>query len=229
MWLAAMTGVCSGCVTPAIYEYDASFDVHQISERSQSGAERIFTIVSPTVSSDSSRAYPDTLKYIIVNGDTAYRHAAPGLAPVFDSAAPYHTNGAINFISLVYDSLTILDTTYETNLEAAITAPTYGETIHRANGVNIGYQSSAGSSSSLRCFLQISDSLTFYSNDVSLGRSGIIDYPASDLKSMKAGTLWADIEVGASATDYFITYIQYYDIVVEHRVVIDRIVAYPLE
>lgn len=220
--------VISGCVTPAYYEYDASFSVHRISERSLAGVERVVTIVSPTVSSDSAKAYPDTLKYIIVNGDTAYRHPVPALSPVFDSATPYHTDGTINYIALVYDSLTILDTTYENALSSAITAPTYGDTIQRANGVNVGYQSNAGSASSLRCFLQISDSATFLSNDVLLGSSGTINFPASNIAPLKPGTLWADLQIGESAADYFITYITYYEIIVEHQVILDRIVAYPL-
>ena len=85
--LAAASEALSGCVTPAYYEYDAAFDVHRISERSLSGAESIVTIVSPIVSSDSAKAYPDSLRYIIVNGDTAYRHSVSALTPVFDSAA----------------------------------------------------------------------------------------------------------------------------------------------
>ncbi len=227
--LLAASRFLAGCVTPAYYEYDASFTVHRILERSLSGTESAITIVAPTISSDSAKAYPDTLKYIIVNGDTAYRHLVPGTLPIFDSAAPYHTDGTINYISLVYDSLTILDTTYETALSASITAPTYGDTIQRSNGVNIGYQSTAGSASSLRCFVQISDSSNFLSNDVLLGSTGTVDFPASSLASLKPGTLWADLQIGESATDYFITYISYYEIVVEHQVIEDRIVAYPLQ
>jgi hypothetical protein len=219
----------AGCVTPAYYEYDASFSVHRISERSLAGVESVATIVSPTISSDSAKTYPDTLKYIIVNGDTAYRHLDPGTPPIFDSAAPYHTDGTINYVSLVYDSLTILDTTYENALSASITAPSYGDTIQRANGVNVGCQTTAGSASSLRCFLQISDSSIFLSNDVLLGSSSTVNFPASSLAPLKPGTLWADLHIGESATDYFITYITYYEIIVEHQVVEDRIVAYPLE
>ncbi len=218
----------SGCVTPAYYEYNASFNVHRISERSLSGVERVVTIVSPTVSSDSAKAYPDTLRYIIVNGDSAYRHPVPSLLPVFDSVAPYHTDGTINFVTLVYDSLTILDTTYESNLTALIEAPPYGDTIQRANGVNVSYQTSAGSANSLRCFLQISDSSIFISDDVLLGSTGTINFPASNLTAMHSGTLWADLQIGESATDYFITYITYYEIIVEHQVIMDCIVAYPL-
>ena len=227
-FLAVVTTLLSGCVTPAYYEYDASFSVHRISERSLAGVESVVTIVSPTVSSDSAKAYPDTLRYIIVNGDTAYRHPVPALSPVFDSAAPYHTDGTINFVTLVYDSLTILDTTYESALSSAITAPPYGDTIERARGVNVSYQSSAGSASSLRCFLQISDSSTFISNDILLGSSGTINFPSSNLTTFKPGTLWSDLQTGESATDYFITYITYYEIIVEHQVITDRIVAYPL-
>jgi hypothetical protein len=228
VFFASVTVLISGCVTPAYYEYDASFSVHRIFERSLSGVESVVTIVSPTVSSDSAKAYPDTLKYIIVNGDTAYRHPVPTLSPVFDSAAPYHTDGTINFVTLVYDSLTILDTTYEAGLTATINAPMYGDTIQRANGLNVSYQTNAGSASSLRCFLQISDSSTFYSNDVLLGSTGTIDFPASNLAALHSGILWADLQVGESATDYFITYITYYEIIVEHQVIMDHIVAYAL-
>ncbi len=224
-----VSALLSGCVTPAYYEYDASFSVHRISERSLAGVERVVTIVSPTVSSDSAKAYPDTLKYIIVNGDTAYRHPVPTLSPVFDSAAPYHIDGTINYVTLVYDSLSILDTTYETALSSAITAPPYGDTIERSSGVNVSYQSTAGSANSLRCFLQISDSSTFISNDVILGSTGTINFPASNVAVLKPGTLWADLQIGESATDYFITNITYYEIIVEHQVIMDRIVAYPLQ
>jgi hypothetical protein len=227
--LLAASRFFTGCVTPAYYEYDASFTVHRILERSISGTESAITIVTPTISGDSAKAYPDTLKFIIVNGDTAYRHLIAGTQPIFDSAAPYHTDGTINYVTLVYDSLTILDTTYETALSSSITAPPFGDTVQRGNGVNVGYQSTAGSASSLRCFLQISDSSTFLSNDVLLGSGGTIDFPASSLALLKPGTLWADLQIGESATDYFITYITYDEIVVEHQVILDRIVAYPLQ
>jgi hypothetical protein len=226
--LAAASEALSGCVTPAYYEYDAAFDVHRISERSLSGAESIVTIVSPIVSSDSAKAYPDSLRYIIVNGDTAYRHSVSALTPVFDSAAPYHTDGTINYVALVYDSLTIRDTTYETGFSAAITAPPYGDTIQTANDAIFSFQSIAGSANPLSCFMEISDSSSFYSNDIVLGAIGTVDFPASSLKTLQPGILWADLRVAESATDYFITNIQYYEIIVEHQVDLDRIVAYHL-
>ncbi len=48
-------------------------------------------------------------------------------------------------------------------------------------------------------------------------------------RRLKPGTLWADLQIGESATDYFITYIAYDEIIVEHQAFVDRIVAYPLQ
>jgi hypothetical protein len=226
-------GLLAGCVWPPDstatgnnqgnnYPNYSSFYVHRISQRSLSGAETLVTIVSPDYY-NTFEAYPDSVQYIVVNGDTAYRHPVIPFPPVYDSAAPYHLDGSVNFVTIVYASTSITDTTYDADLLAQITEPTPGDTIQRTSDAIFGFQTEVQSSSSQSATLQLTDSVQFYPRSVE-SNNGTIDFPYYDLETFQPGTLWADLQL--VETEYVNNY--NYEYQNQRVVTLDRIIAYPL-
>src|SRR5437879_428440 len=78
-----------------------SFDVHKTTNRWLNGSDHVTTIVTP----DYADYYfyggtTDTARYIIVNGDTAYRHLGD-YSPTYNTNVIYHTDGSPNTIIIV--------------------------------------------------------------------------------------------------------------------------------
>ncbi len=234
-------GLLGGCVWPPdstatgnnqenIYPYNAGYDVHRVSQRSLGGVETIATTVSPYDEYYSS-SYPDSVRYILVNGDTAYRHPVIALPPVYDSAVPYHVDGSANFVTLIYSSLSITDTSYENGLTAQITAPKYGDTIQRSTDAIIGFDITNSSTSNFQSgSIQLTDSLNPYSQPIYYEyTSSSVDFPSNDIASLQGNTVWADLHFTEEANDNVYAPTSYDNYSTIYREVeIDRIVAYPL-
>jgi hypothetical protein len=228
----------SGCVWPPdstdvynnqYYPYNAGFDVHRVSQRSLTGVETVATTISPYY---NSYYYSDSIRYILVNGDTAYRHPVIALPPVYDSAVPFHTDGSANFVTFVYSSLTFTDTSYESGLTALITAPKPGDTTQRASDLLVSYQTNNGATANNQNgYVQITDSSHFYTQTLNYTYSGTLDFPTSEMGIFQGNTLWIDLHFTEVASDevhivnpnLYSNYIS-----VQREVDIDRIVAYPL-
>ncbi len=232
----------AGCVWPPdstptgnnqqIFPYNPGYDIHRVSQRSISGVESIATTISPYGLEYYTSQYPDSVRYILVNGDTAYRHPIITLPPVYDSAVPYHLDGSANFVTLVYSSLSITDTSYENGLTAQITAPKYADTVPRTSDLLIGFQTYASSSASSNYedgYVEITDSALSYSQSLENEYTGALDFPSNDLESFQGNTVWINLHFTEVANDdVFVPnyYDNYYEI--EREVDVDRIVAYPL-
>lgn len=234
----------AGCVwppdsTPTGYNnnttYYSGFIVRHISERTLSGTESLVTLVSPASEIADyyySYYYPDSIRYIIVNGDTAYRRPVYLLPAVYDSSAPYRVDGTANFVTIVYPSFTISDTTYEGSLFAQITAPAYGDTVSRVTDALFSYQTNTSQYSYPSGSFSITDSVSFYSQALNYGNMGTLDFPVNDLASFHPGTLWADLKVLSNNQNdgvFISSGPPYYQIYLSHEVDLDRIVAYPLK
>jgi hypothetical protein len=213
-----------------IFPYNPGYDVHRVSQRSLAGVESIATTISPYVLEYYTPSYPDSVRYIIVNGDTAYRHPFISLPPVYDSAVPFHVDGSANFVTLVYSSLSITDTSYENGLTAQITSPKYGDTVLRSNDMLVGYETYSSSTASLEnSFLTITDSALSYSQSTDNDYTGALDFPSNDLESLQGRTVWVDLHLTEEAynevytPNYYDNYYEFY-----REVDVDRIVAYPL-
>jgi hypothetical protein len=211
--------------TPRPYLY---YNVHCISQRSVSGVESVVTIVLPYESYYYGAApESDSLRYILVNGDTAFRHPTISSSIVYDSAAPYKIDGSENIVELVYPSISINDTSYVTDLNAQITSPPYGDTILRTSDAIFGYSTSLYSAE-----FQVSDSLNFYPQSIdaqnynnSVGLySGAVDIPVNEMEIFRPGTLWADLTVSGTIESN----VQYKGESFESAIQLDRIIAYPL-
>ena len=237
-----LLGFFGGCVWPPdstatgnnqqnIYPYNAGYDVHRVSQRSVTGVETIATTVSPY--DQDYPYYPDSVHYILVNGDTAYRHPVITLPPVYDSAVPYHVDGSANFVTLVYSSLSITDTSYENGLTVQITKPQYGDTIQRTTDIIMGFNiQNSGTANFQNASLLLTDSLNPYSQPIYYTyatTTGTLDFPSNDIASFQGNTVWADLHLTEEANDnvYTPTYYDNYS-TIYREVNVDRIVAYPL-
>ncbi|HEY3876166.1 MAG TPA: hypothetical protein VGM92_11875 [Candidatus Kapabacteria bacterium] len=228
--LLALAGV-SGCVWAPNstevsypgnpYSFETGFLVHRISQRSIAGTESVQTVVSPYYS-----AYPDSTLYLIVNGDTAYRHPILLFPPSYDSSAPYRVDGSANIVQLVYPSFSISDTSYDQEFSAQITAPAYGDTIYRAKGVLIGVTVMPGSTSGYgNSFVELTDSNYFYSQSLDYEFNTTASFPSNELETFTGNIAWADLHFTEISEDYPI-YPNSYSF--RREVDVDRIVAYPL-
>jgi hypothetical protein len=232
-------GVLAGCVWPPDstptgniqqnFPYNSGYDVHRVSQRSIAGVESVVTTIAPY----NEEYYPyntDSVRYILVNGDTAYRHPILALPPVYDSAVPFHVDGAANFVTLIYYSFSITDTSYENALTAQITSPKYGDTIPRSTDLFIGFQSNSSTTSNSESgYITITDSALSYSLYTDNENTGTLDFPSNDLESFQGNTLWADLYFREVASDNIYapnSYGNYNEI--QREVDVDRIVAYPL-
>jgi hypothetical protein len=223
-----MLTALAGCVwapdskTPTYNEVPYyTYAVHRIAERSILGVESIVTIVTPQIDEDVY-APEENLQFILVNGDTAYRHPVLVLPPVFDSSAPYHIDGTANFVTLVFPTSSIIDTSYVTSGTPLITAPAFGDTIVRASDGIFGYQTNTAE----RYSLQVTDSIHFYSQFLD-SSAGFIDFPATEMETFQQGTMWADLNVYGiiEPGNYDENYANYE---IDRNLTIDRIVAYTL-
>jgi hypothetical protein len=219
-------GLLAGCVwppdstqVPEYYPPYISYDIHRISQRSLAGVETVSTVVSPYTNEYGT--YPDSLLYILVNGDTAFRHPTITSSPVFDSSAPYRFDGSYNIVSFVFPSASIFDTSYVSNVTAQITSPPYGDTIKRATDALFAYQLGADGYGGT---FQITDSINYYSQQLESYNESI-DFPVNEMETLRAGTLWANLEVETEAESAN----TYYEYVQDRTVELDRIVAYPLQ
>jgi hypothetical protein len=218
-------GLLAGCVWPPdstqlpnpYYNQEyASYLVQHISERSLAGVEQTITLVSPD---NSYYSYSDSVRYILVNGDTAYSHPVISMPPVYDSSAPYHVDGSANFVTVVFPSSSITDTNFVSNLTIQITAPPYGDTISRLNDALFGYR--ANSDFSYTGTFQITDSVLYYSQSLNLN-TGAVDFPVTEVQTFKPGTIWASLSfLGFLNNDG-------YNVPGNHALEVERIVAYPL-
>jgi hypothetical protein len=221
-----MLGLLAGCVwppdsteVPPFYPPYLSYDIHRISQRSLAGVETVSTIVSPSANEYS--AYPDSLLYILVNDDTVFRHPTITSTPVLDSSAPYRFDGSTNIVVFIFPSESIFDTSYVYNVSAQITSPPYGDTIKRTTDALFAYQTDEDGYGGN---FQITDSINFYSQPLD-SYNETLDFPANEMETLRAGTLWADLQV-QSVAESSNTYYNY----IENRTVeLDRIVAYPLQ
>jgi hypothetical protein len=234
-------GILAGCVWPPdstptnfqqYYPYNAGFDVHRVSQRSLSGIESVVTTISPYNTENYYPYYADSVRYILVNSDTAYRHPIITLPPVYDSAVPYHIDGSANFVTLVYPSFSITDTSYENGLSAQISSPKYGDTVQRSSDLLVGYEANSGTSSNNQNgYIQITDSARFYTLSFDYEYNGTLDFTSNDLITLQGNTVWADLHFTEFANDNIYManpnyYGEYYSF--QRQVDLDRIVAYPL-
>ncbi len=233
-------GSISGCVWPPdstlvginqpYYPNDAGFVVHRVSERSLVGVESIVTTISPYTLVNYSPYYPDSVHYIIVNGDTAYRHPIITLPPIYDSAVPYHVDGSANFVTLAYSSLSITDTSYENGLTVQITSPNFGDTIPRSTDALIRYNiANSGTANFQSASVTLTDSINSYTQPIDYVYSNSVDFPSNDLATFQTGTLWVHLNLIEAANDN-VSYPNYYGeyYYMQRQVNFDRVVAYPL-
>ena len=231
-------GSISGCVWPPdstdvnnnqYYPYNAGFDVHRVSQRSLTGVESVATTISPYY---TSYYYSDSIRYILVNGDTAYRHPIISLPPVYDSTVPFHVDGSANFVTFVYSSLTFTDTSYESGLSAQITAPKPGDTVQRSADLLVSYETNSGATANNQSgYIQITDSSHFYTQTLNYTYSGTLDFPTSEVGIFQGNTIWIDLHFTEEASDnvrivnpnFYNNYIN-----VQREVDLDRIVTNPL-
>jgi hypothetical protein len=226
-------GFLGGCVWPPDstptgnnqqnYYYNAAYDIHRISERSLSGSESVITLVSPLISNSSNQYYYDSIRYIIVNGDTAYRRPTVLSPSVLDSAAPYKFDGSLNVVTLIFPSSSVTDTSIVYIVAPQITSPVYGDTIQRTSDAFFGYQTDV---SSYGWTFQVSDSVNYFPQSIYNSNStrGTIDVPENELQTLQPGTLWADLTVSASVASYNTSYFDNFERTAE----LERVVAYPL-
>ena len=166
----------------------------------------------------------DSLHYLLVNGDTAYRHPIFSLPPLLDSSAPYHLDGSANFVTFVFPSTSFVDTSYVSSGLPKITDPALDDTLSKTSEAVFHYQLNNANYFTF----QITDSNNFFKQqyDTAIGTN---IFPASELDSLRSGTVWADltafgiIEPGPSS----VTHQGGYD--VSRYLEIDRIVAYDLK
>ncbi len=210
-------------VIPEVNYQPASFSIHIVSERSVAGTERVTTVVEPYLNNNNYlyEGYNDSVEYIIVNGDTAYRHPVPTQPPVFDSSAMYHVDGTLNYVTMVFPSFTTTDTTYESDFMDSITAPRFGTTIHRDSDAYFSYEINSGYDyASMQ--LQITDSIEHFDESLDEG-SGSIDVPMNEMQLFQPGTLW--VELHFSETEP----LDHTEYSIDRQITLDRIVAYPLQ
>lgn len=106
---------------------DGTLGVEIDSMRTLAGAEYFTEFVYPNTR--------DSVQYIIVNGKIVWQ-ATPFW---IDSAAPYHFDGRTNSVSMVWPSISKMDTESIVDTGDEILSPTFGDTIVRLNGVTIRY------------------------------------------------------------------------------------------
>jgi hypothetical protein len=229
--LCGLTLAYSGCVwppddteVPIPYNNVQSvyLAVHRISERTIAGQESVITIISPDYADATSGT--DSVQFIIVNGDTAYRHPVSALPPSYDSAAPYHIDGTANFVTFVFPSFSLRDTSYESDIIAAIIQPPYGDTLQRMSDVPFGFQTSVETSYIQSATLEVTDSLQSYNEPIETN-TGTIDVPYNEMETFQPGTLWAELHL-VNIVESYNSNNYYYENV--RRIMLDRIVAYPL-
>ena len=208
------------------------YQVHLISKRMLDGSETMTTVVSPMLS-----YYPyeygyyneyDSVRYIIVNGDTTFRHPIQAFPAVSDSSAPYRFDGTPNYVTFVYDRSTATDTSKITFGPASITWPVQGSTIQRDTFLTVNYREPTNDLSYNFLTIEVTDSITnFVSHFTGVSGSqdvGRIDIDESYMSAFKGNTLWVILHEQAESIydrDY---YADRY-----HLIVFDRMVEYSLQ
>ncbi len=214
---------CSGCIwqpdsSVVEYPYSVGYDVHIISQRNLDGSEHLITYVVP------SRYGSSDLQYILVNGDTVYRHLDNRQPITIDSSAPFHLDGTQNIVTLVFPNVSVPDTSYEPQLKGTITAPAVGDTVFRSKDTEIDYTASFDPMFiEDNAQLQITDSVHFITPTDTWGNA--YDLTSSEMQNFQPGTLWVEL----SLSEYLSANSYYYLYESDRTIYYERIVAYPLQ
>ncbi|MDP4198988.1 MAG: hypothetical protein Q8922_06545 [Bacteroidota bacterium] len=194
--------VVAGCVWAPQSELVPSpfigidYQVQQTRSRSLDGAEHTATIVTP-VSQYAEYGYNssgDSVLYIIVNGDTAYRHPVSGMPPQVDSAAPFHLDGTLNTVVIIYPSAARADTTYPSGFLADIASPAIGDTLSRTEDVSFTVRTQILEHPFVSGNFNLTDSIGNFSILVNTDQQQI-GVTASKLAGFRPGTVWAELHL----------------------------------
>jgi hypothetical protein len=207
------------------------YQVHIISKRLLDGTEQIATIIAP-IAPTYAYSYEyyylnlyDSVRYIIVNGDTAYRHPVSFFPAVYDSAASYHFDGTANIVTFVYDAKSITDTSHQNFTFGSITWPESASPILRDTDLIVNYRMPASNFAYLSGILEVTDSITNVVENIGndVGRTYV---SKEEMKRFKGGMLWVILHESAEESEgpnY--PYYNYLD----HYIYYDRMVAYALQ
>lgn len=207
-------------VAPPAYRDDLSFSVHQTINYRVAGGADTTNVVWPTSYYSGYYDYIDSVRYIIVNGDTAFRHPSHSNAPVLDSSVRYFIDGRQNVVSMIFTTNSRTDTISESGLQAGITAPAIGDTILRDSAATWYYATDEFTPGSYNMLVTVTDSLHPYS-EATTSDVGSIEFRAGELTRFRSGPLWVMLRVTSHYNGYY-----YYT---QRTVLVDRVVPYVLK
>jgi hypothetical protein len=226
--------VLAGCIwqpdptqNPIFYS-DVSFDAHVVSYRSLDGTEHTITAINPAFDGDIYGDFEyngllaDSVRYIVVNGDTAYRHPSSQSPKVYDSSSTYHIDGSRNIVTLVFPGYSLNDTNYD-SLVAQITSPPPGSTLGRTTDGLFTFQTDLVDISGLSGSMQLTDSngISFTNQLLGFVDTGTVDFTYNQMTEFNPGNLWAVLHL-----DYYDEDSPFYT---ERHTALDRIIAYTFE
>jgi hypothetical protein len=205
------------------------YQVHLISKRLIDGTEQRATIIAPLpLEYPYEYNYPyyyDSVRYIIVNGDTAYRHPVAIFPAQYDSAAPFHFDGTANVVTFIYGSTSVTDTSNESFTPGSITWPTAGTTISRDTNLTVNFREPSDNFVSITGRVEITDSIT---NDIEYASVdvGSVEFEADQMMRFGGNIIWVILHENVQEVQGQ-SYPNYQSI--DHSITFDRLVAYSLK